>query len=368
MNSKRVAAMKAAMKKHHATSLVLSDPSSIFYLTGHWFSPGERFLALLIPLNKEPLLFLNELFPCPKSPGVTVKSFPDTVNGVALLAEEIDGPCIAVDKEWPAKFLLDLMDRKKEAQFILATPIADAVRRIKDAKEQDQMRVASHLNDQAMCALWGHIDGTQSEEEVTSFLHQTYKKLGTEGPSFTAIVAYGANGSDPHHETDESHVTSGDSIILDIGCKKDSYCSDMTRTVFYREVSPEARKVYEIVQEANRQGILAARVGNRFSDVDRAAREVIERAGYGPYFTHRTGHGIGIDVHEPGDVSQVNDQIIEEGMIFSVEPGIYLPGKFGVRIEDLVLITKDGNEVLNQVPKELTILCADPDPKEEGHS
>lgn len=158
---------------------------------------------------------------------------------------------------------------------------------------------------------------------------------------------------DPHHESDESTGKYGDCVVLDIGCLLNGYCSDMTRTVFLGKASDEARKIYEIVKEANRRGIEAVGPGARFSDVDKAARDYITEMGYGDAFTHRTGHCIGIEVHEFGDVSSSNDEILKPGMTFSVEPGIYVPGVAGVRIEDLVLVTEDGHEVLNHFTKDL---------------
>ena len=130
----------------------------------------------------------------------------------------------------------------------------------------------------------------------------------------------------------------------------DDYCSDMTRTVFLGTVSDRQREIYEIVREANRRGIAAAKPGVRMCDVDKAARDYITQQGFGPYFTHRTGHSIGLEVHEAGDVSAVNENVVTPGMCFSIEPGIYLPGKFGVRIEDLALVTENGVEILNAYP------------------
>ena len=155
----------------------------------------------------------------------------------------------------------------------------------------------------------------------------------------------------------DSTGKSGDSVILDIGCLWNGYCSDMTRTVFIGEVSDRAREVYNVVLEANLRGIAAAKPGNRMCDVDLAARNYIEEKGFGEYFTHRTGHSIGLEDHEFGDVSSVNTDIIKVGQCFSVEPGIYLPDEnIGVRIEDLVLITEDGCEVLNDYTKELIVV------------
>lgn len=183
-----------------------------------------------------------------------------------------------------------------------------------------------------------------------------YEYKNTQGISFDPIIGYGKNAADPHHGPDNTMPQKGDSVIIDIGCRVGEYVSDMTRTVFYQEVSPKHAEIYNIVKEANQGAISIIKPGIKFSDVDNAARDHIQQAGYGKYFTHRTGHSVGIDVYEHGDVSAVNHEILEEGMVFSVQPGIYLPGEMGVRIEDLVLVTKDGYEVLNKVTKELQII------------
>ena len=174
--------------------------------------------------------------------------------------------------------------------------------------------------------------------------------------AFDPLICFGENGAFPHHETGDSKLKPGDSVIIDTGHRWGMYCSDMTRTVFFKSCTDEQRNVYDIVNKANRAGESIARPGIALRDVDAAARNVIIGAGYGEFFTHRTGHGIGIDVHEPPDVAATNSQLAEVGMVFSVEPGIYLPGKFGVRIEDLVAMTEDGCEVLNHHTHDLIIV------------
>lgn len=356
MNPTRLSTIRHLMEKYQVDQMIISDPSTIFYLTGTWFSPGERLLALLVNQSGDCLLINNELFPITIDLGMPIRWVKDTDDQVSILADLIFAKTIAIDKVWPARFLIPLMNHLPGKQFILATPITDAARLIKDASEQDLMRHASSLNDSAMKLLSQEITQETTEAQLAKRLEEIYAELGTDGFSFDPIVAFGANGADPHHETDDSRLTAGNTIILDIGCKKDSYSSDMTRTFFFREICEDARRVYETVKQANLLAIAAAKPGNRFSDVDRAARDYITAQGFGEYFTHRTGHGIGIDVHEPEDVSAVNDSILRPGMIFSIEPGIYLPGKLGVRIEDLVLITEEGCEVLNEATKDLTIL------------
>ena len=183
-----------------------------------------------------------------------------------------------------------------------------------------------------------------------------FELRGASGESFGAIVAFGANASDPHHGNDDTRLRDGDCVLIDMGCVWKDYCSDMTRTKFFRSVTQEQKEVYEIVRKANETAKAMIRPGVRFCDIDAAARDVIEEAGYGEYFTHRLGHGIGLTEHEPEDVGPANPHPVKPGMVFSIEPGIYLPGKFGVRIEDLVIVTEDGCECINKDSRELQVI------------
>lgn len=357
MHQERIKKVLSAMEQQHLAQLVITDPASIFYLLGKWIHPGKRMLALYLNLEGNHKLFINELFPVFEDLGVEKVWFKDTDQPISLLAQHLmDENVVGIDKSWPAQFLLELMEQKPDCSYVNCSPIIDSIRAVKDLQEIEWMRQASRLNDQAMANIQKVISPKYTEKEMTQQLLEIYEQLGTQGPSFDPIIAYGANGADPHHSPDHAALKPGDSIIIDIGCKASSYCADMTRTVFYQSASEEAVKVYHIVKEANARAIAAVRPGVRFCDIDAAARSYIEEQGYGKYFTHRTGHSIGIEVHDFGDVSAVNTNPVVPGMIFSIEPGIYLPGKFGVRIEDLVMVTEDSCEVLNQFSKELKII------------
>lgn len=357
MNQLRLNKVLKEMESRNVTQMLVSDPAAIFYLTGKWIHPGERMLALYINLNGNNKLFINELFPVTEDLGVEKVWFNDTQDGVEIVSKHVDkeNP-MGVDKNWPARFLLRLMELKGGSTFVNGSSILDRVRMCKDDKEKDFMREASRLNDLAVDKMIKLVPEMHSEKKMAQLLSGIYEDLGAEGFSFDPIIGYGANAADPHHGCDNTVVKEGDSVIIDIGCMKDSYCSDMTRTVFYKYASDKGKEVFNIVLEANKRAIDMVKPGVRFCDIDAAARNHIDAHGYGKYFTHRTGHSIGIEVHDFGDVSSINTDKVEPGMIFSIEPGIYLPGEVGVRIEDLVLVTENGCEVLNKYNKELVIV------------
>lgn len=357
MYGKRFEKTRLRMQEAGLDTLIVSDPVSVYYLTGVMVHPGERMYALLLEQERA-LLFINRLFPLKPQEGVELVWYGDTDEPVALLADHlgsITGQRIGIDKNWPARFLLRLQELRPQILYLNGSLAVDSVRMIKDADEQEKMRTASRMNDEAMELLLKRIASGKSEIQMITELQRIYSDKGT-GFSFDPIICYGGNCANPHHTCDDSTVQPGDSVIMDIGCTFDKYCSDMTRTAFYQSVTPEAEKVYNLVLKANLNAIAAVRPGVRFCDIDAAARSVIEEAGYGPYFTHRTGHAIGLEVHDFGDVSSINEALVQPGMIFSIEPGIYLTGKLGVRIEDLVLVTEDGCEILNNVSKELRII------------
>lgn len=357
MKSNRLAKILKSMEDSNLKQIIVSDPASIFYLTGKWIHPGERMLALYINSRGNNKLFVNRLFPINEDLGVEIVSFDDTDDCIKILSDSLmKDQSVGIDKNWPSRFLIRLMELNGAASYVNSSLIVDRVRMIKDNEEIELMRNASRLNDMAMeklkiAALSGH-----SEKDLSQVLLSIYKELGADGFSFEPIIAYGANAANPHHSNSDKIPTAGDSLILDIGCVKNSYCSDMTRTVFYKSATEKFKEIFNIVLEANKRAIEMVKPGVRFCDIDFVARNYIDSKGYGKYFTHRTGHSIGIEVHDFGDVSSVNTDTVQPGMIFSIEPGIYLPGEVGVRIEDLVLVTESGYEVLNKADKDFVII------------
>jgi len=357
MNQPRIDRVYAAMAMQQLPQLLICDPHTIAYLTGDYILPGERFLSLLLRQGKQPVLFLNRLFAAEHIPAEQIVFYDDTQRGAAIAAGYIDASLpLGVDKKLAAVFLLELQELHAASAYCNGSPLVDRIRACKDAEEAAKMAAASAINDAAMLELKQLVRGGITEKELAQALLAIYRKLGADGTSFKPIVSFGANAGDPHHEPDDTVLQKGDCVLFDIGCKKDGYCSDMTRTYYYGCVSEEDRRIYELALRANLAGEATVRPGARFCDIDSAARSIITEGGYGPNFTHRLGHSIGRECHEWGDVSSVNAESVQPGMVFSCEPGIYLPGKTGVRIEDLCLVTEDGVQILNHVSKALEIL------------
>ena len=356
MNSERIAKVIKEMEMMHLDYLLITDVSSINYLTNVRNYPGERFYCFMLSTKREPVFFLNKLFAVSKELPVEEVWFDDVEDPTIYLAKYIeDNSTVGIDKFMASKWLLALME-KKQANYVNGSFAVDHVKMIKTEEEKELMRKASLINDAAIEQLIATIQPGDSEDEIADRLLPIYLSLGASGHSFGPIVAFQSKGSDPHHGHDGTILQEGDSITIDMGCKYEGYCSDMTRTVFFKKVSERQEFIYNLVRKANETAESIIKPGVRLCDIDKAARDVIANEGYGEYFTHRLGHFIGRDVHEYGDVSAAFDLPVEEGMIFSIEPGVYLPGEFGVRVEDLVIVTKDGCEILNHYTKELQVI------------
>ncbi len=356
MDRSRINRVLGEMKKRNLSQMLVCDPLSIYYLTGYYNLPFERFYALYLHADGACTFFLNKLYYPPEN-DIEQVWFSDTDDYMALVAERIKRTeTLGVDKDLAARFLIPLMDRKAAAGYVNGSVCIDITRGIKDKEEQEKMRAASAVNDAAMAQFRKLVKPGVTELDIASRMLGIYQSLGADGYSFEPLVAFGANAADPHHSPDTTVLKDGDCVLFDVGCKMDGYCSDMTRTFFYKKVSDKAQEIYETVKKANREAVAQISPGVPLRELDETARRIITEAGYGPYFTHRLGHFIGMAEHEYGDVSGSNEWLAEPGMIFSIEPGIYLPGEVGVRIEDLVLVTEEGCEVLNHAPRELEMI------------
>lgn len=355
MNAKRIARVIENMNAAGLDQILVTAPTSVYYLTGRMVHPGERMMAFYINSDGDTHLFANRLFALSDIKDFKLTEYDDTEDPIAILSDTVKPGRIGIDKVWPSQFTIRLMEKMGITPVLGSAPVDDA-RMCKDEEELELMRKASLMNDEAMVRTIEQLREGMTELELDAAYSAAAKAVGGEGNSFDPITCFGANCAEPHHSNDSTALKSGDSVIIDVGLLHGGYCADMTRTVFFGSATDEQKKVYDIVKRANEAGRAAVRPGVEMCEFDRAARKVIEDAGYGEYFTHRTGHGIGLEVHEPPDNSAISHVIARPGMCFSVEPGIYLPGKFGVRVEDLVTVTEDGCETLNKLDRELRII------------
>lgn len=371
--------LKENMMKQSKDALIICDPDSVYYFTGCKIAPGERMYLLLVTKDRS-LMILPEMFKEEAKTADAVEKifFKDTDNFIQMATDELKMcRAVGVDKFLVAKFLLPIMKQLPDAEFEDGSFIVDFMRMHKNPEECEKMRLSSALNDKIITEFATYLASPEalgiSEKEGVKVLLDIAEKNGAEDISFEPIVSFGDGTAQPHHEpAADVFLRANCPVILDIGFVKHGYCSDMTRSFFRTEsemlrggdpnlktVPAEARdraekfsELYDIVRRANLAGIAKIAPGVPLAEVDAAARDLIAKEGYGDFFTHRLGHGIGIAVHEFPDVSAASDAVCAKGMIFSIEPGIYHPESgIGIRIEDLVLVTEDGCEVLNKVPK-----------------
>ena len=241
-------------------------------------------------------------------------------------------------------------------ELVAAQGLLDGLRAAKDEEELARMRQAQRITDEAFREILNFIRPGLTEQEVAARLVYELLRLGGRRVSFDPIVAAGANGSMPHAVPGETVIQPGMFVTMDFGCVYEGYCSDMTRTVAVGQPTDEMERVYHTVLEAQRAGIAAARAGVTGSEVDRAARQAIQQAGYGSFFSHSFGHSLGLEIHESPNASPSEQTVFPAGAVISAEPGIYLPGHFGVRIEDVLVLREGGCEDITQAPKNLIVL------------
>ena len=356
MNKPQMQKVIERMQASDLKQLLVTSPMSIKYLTGQYTYPGERLIALLLTDEGEATLVANALFAMKAPEGARLVEYDDTQPAFEALSACVRAGVLGVDKDFTCRFALPLMDSRPDVRLKLGSDCVDRARMIKTEDELSRMAASSRKNDEALAATVKCLRTGMTENEAAQAYRDAAKKSGAAGESFDALICFGPNCAEPHHATDDTVSKAGDSVILDVGLVYEGYCSDMTRTVFLGSATDEQKRVYDIVKRANAAGRAAVRPGVKLKDVDRAARRVIEEAGYGKYFIHRTGHGIGLEVHEFPDVSRVSEEVCTPGMVFSVEPGVYLQGRFGVRVEDLVAVTPESSHTLNDLARDERIL------------
>lgn len=334
--------------------MVVRSPILIRYLLD--FTPwgADRATILYISRDNGIKLIVNELTIFPKDLDVELVLHGDQDDVCAVLARHTlhDQP-LGFDGEYPARWLLPLRQYGAASDYVLADRALNLQRACKDPEEQARLRAASLLNDRVMARVRTLFADGVTERQVAQRITELFKEEGVSGG---ALVAFGENTAHVHHRASDRALRPGDAILIDMGAPLNGYHSDMTRTFFWKSVPPRQREIYDLVLQANLAAEAAIRPGMPCSAVDAVARDRITEAGFGPYFLHRLGHYIGLEGHDPGDIAWYNHDPVRPAMAFSCEPGVYLEGEFGVRIEDLVIVTPDGCEILNHDPKALEIL------------
>lgn len=327
-------------------AVLVSAGSDLAYLTGHRIHGSERLTCLVLDAGGAATLVVPEL-EAPRArvnaPGAEVRTWGETDDPIALVARSVPrSGSLAVDDRMWASFLLKLQAALPGRAFVTSSEVIADLRLRKDAGEIAALAAVSAGADRAYAKLRERSFEGRRERDVSAEIGALLRAEGHEEVGF-AIVASGPNGASPHHLSADRVIAKGDAIVCDFGGTQDWYCSDITRTVHVGpSPDPEVRKVHDVVLRAQEAGYRAAREGVEAQAVDAAARAVISDAGYGQFFIHRLGHGIGLDGHEHPYLVRGNAQRLEPGMCFSIEPGIYLPGRFGVRIEDIAYIDDRG--------------------------
>lgn len=273
----------------------------------------------------------------------------EVIKKLGLTTVGFEGGSVSVDE-------LSVYEKDLPCTLVPASGLIGGLRAAKDEEELALMKKAQAITDRVFANILDFIRPGMTEREVAARLVYDMMRLGGSRPSFDPIVAAGANGSMPHAVPGDTVIEQGMFVTMDFGCVYEGYCSDMTRTVAIGEPTQEMRTVYDTVLRAQKAGIAAARAGVEGRQVDAAARQVIEQAGYGAHFGHSFGHSLGLEVHESPNFSPNEGRIMPAGAVVSAEPGIYLPGKFGVRIEDVLILTPNGCENITASPKELIVL------------
>ncbi|MEU6588185.1 aminopeptidase P family protein [Streptomyces sp. NPDC046881] len=354
-------AARAAADAGLAGLLVAPGPDMV-WLTGYTpTAVTERLTVLVLAPGRDPVLVVPTLEApdaehAAGAAALTLRDWTDGKDPYAVTAGLLDdrGRFGISDNTW-AMHLLGLQRALPDTSYASLTDALPMLRAVKDAAELELLAAAAAAADATFEAIRKVPFAGRRESDVGQDLASLLRRFGHSQVDFT-IVGSGPNGANPHHEVGDRVIRPGDMVVLDFGGLKDGYGSDTTRTVHVGEPTEEERRVHDVVRAAQEAGFRAVRPGVACQEVDRAARAVIADAGYGEYFVHRTGHGIGVTTHEPPYMIEGEQQPLVPGMCFSVEPGIYLPGRFGVRIEDIVTVTEDGGRRLNDTTREMVIV------------
>jgi Xaa-Pro aminopeptidase len=357
----RLVRCQKLMSEREIDALFLALGPNMYYLSGFLEEPGERLLSLIVPRSGEPLFIVPQLYEQQVKALTWVEklvSWKDSEDPNAVLSATMrqvvtEHATIAVDTRMWSRFLLMLLAALPDARFLDAASVMNVLRIKKTPEEIALMVRAAEIADTAFTETVKECREGMTEHQVAAKIVNEMRIQGADSVPFEPITGSGPNGALPHYRSGDRKLQRGDLVVLDYGCIYRGYFSDITRTIVVGSCDDERKKVYSIVRSAQEKAYQAAVEGIEAQSVDNAARKIIEAAGYGQFFIHRTGHGIGLEVHEDPYIVAGNSMKLDDGMAFSIEPGIYLPGKFGVRIEDIVVIQAGKAQRLNKCTREL---------------
>jgi Xaa-Pro aminopeptidase len=358
---RRMERATGAAREAGLAGLLLTPGPDLAYFTG--YSPvsiNERITMLVLSASAPPAMIVPRLErgDAEAAPGVAAVALSDWRDGEdpypAAARLLTPGRYAISDAAW-ALHVLGLQEALPDTSFVAMSQALPLLRAIKDASEVERLAGAAAAADACFRAIVSEPFAGRREREIGRRLDELLREHGHSAVEFT-VVGSGANGANPHHEVSDRPIEAGDMVVLDFGGVSDGYHSDITRTVHVGEPSEEEREVFEVVRRAQQAGVEAVRPAVPCQEIDRVVRRVIAEAGYGDYFIHRTGHGIGLTVHEPPYLTEGEELALAVGMCFSIEPGVYLPGRFGVRIEDIVTVTDDGARCLNNANHAMCIV------------
>ncbi|PCE20262.1 M24 family metallopeptidase [Staphylococcus pseudintermedius] len=341
------------LKEQQADAMWVSNPINIFYLTGYKSEPHERLFALLVRADGQQILF------CPQLEVEEVKTSPFTDDIIGYLDtenpfdkhRETYGTLLIEENHLTVQRYHALKNAFSVHTFEAADPIIRALRNVKTADEIDTLRQAAKLADKCMEIGVAFLKEGVTEREVVNHIENEIKKYGVNEMSFDTMVLFGDHAAAPHGTPGDRQLKNNEYVLFDLGVIYNHYCSDITRTVAFGQPDDKAQAIYDIVLKAEQTAIQHIKPGVTISELDDIARGIITEAGYGEYFPHRLGHGLGLEAHEYQDISSTNQNSLEAGMVLTIEPGIYVPNVAGVRIEDDILVTEDGYESLSGYTK-----------------
>ncbi|MGD6943469.1 M24 family metallopeptidase [Cytobacillus gottheilii] len=363
--NKKLHSVSEWMKENNIQFSFITSSENVFYLSGFFSDPHERLLGLAVFQDAEPFLV------CPameiedaKQAGWNheIIGYSDIENPWEKVQQAVKKrvaqiSTAAIEKEHMNVERYEAITQLfSGAQFVSAEDKLRKLRMVKDEQELEIIREACALADYAIEVGCSEIAEGKTELDVLAAIEYALKKKGVNEMSFSTMVLTGANGASPHGTPGMTQMKKGDLVLFDLGVVWKGYCSDITRTVAFGDINDKQKEIYDTVLKAQLAAVEASKPGMTAADIDLTARNIIREAGYGEYFPHRLGHGLGISVHEYPSLTETNPLQLEKGMVFTIEPGIYVPGVAGVRIEDDLAVTENGVEVLTKFPKELQII------------